>query len=99
MTDVMEKTLASVSGFLLSTVATRNTDLSPGFCNLVRSVNRARSKSDEEKAVKKELDLLKSKLAQPDVSLVSEALKKEETDTFTRRAQNTMINLTQISKV
>lgn len=70
MSDVMEKTLASVSGFLLSTVAPRNTDLSPGFCNLVRSVTRARSKADEEKAVKKELDLLKSKLAQPDVGLV-----------------------------
>ena len=70
MSDVMEKTLASVSGFLLSTVAPRNTDLSPGFCNLVRSVTRSRSKADEEKAVKKELDLLKSKLAQPDIGLV-----------------------------
>lgn len=66
----MEKTLASVSGFLLSTVAPRNTDISPGFNNLVRTVCRARSKTDEEKAVKKELELLKSKLAQPDIGLV-----------------------------
>ena len=81
----MEKTLASVSGFLLSTVAPRNTDLSPGFCNLVRSVTRSRSKADEEKAVKKELDLLKSKLAQPDIGLVRMPTKRNKAQAGARQ--------------
>ncbi|XP_022109150.1 AP-4 complex subunit epsilon-1-like isoform X2 [Acanthaster planci] len=69
MSEVMEKTFSSVSGFIMNSLGSRNMDVSPGFHNLIRSIRRARSKTEEEKAIQKELELLKLKLQQPDTTV------------------------------
>ncbi|XP_071788543.1 AP-4 complex subunit epsilon-1-like isoform X2 [Asterias amurensis] len=70
MSDVMEKTFSSVSGFIMNSIGSRNMDVSPGFHNLIRSIRKARSKTEEEKAIQRELELLKLKLQQPDTSVI-----------------------------
>ncbi|XP_038078397.1 AP-4 complex subunit epsilon-1-like [Patiria miniata] len=69
MSEVMEKTFSSVSGFIMNSLGSRNMDVSPGFHNLIRSIRKARSKTEEEKAIQKELELLKLKLQQPDTTV------------------------------
>ncbi|XP_070546888.1 AP-4 complex subunit epsilon-1-like [Ptychodera flava] len=68
MSDIMEKTLASLPGFLTGNYGTRGANISAGFQNLIRCVGEAKSKHEEERIIKKELELLKQRLAHPDIS-------------------------------
>ncbi|XP_071942555.1 AP-4 complex subunit epsilon-1-like [Antedon mediterranea] len=65
MSDIMEKTLNSVSNFFTGNFGPRNLDISPGFDQLLQTVKRS-GKVEVDRIIEKQIDLLKKKLSQPD---------------------------------
>ncbi|XP_046571750.1 AP-4 complex subunit epsilon-1-like [Haliotis rubra] len=75
MSDIVEKTLASFPKFLseglLGGSQTRSSkhDIPPGLRQLIAATLSARSKSDEELIIKKELSFLQQRFSQPNQSI------------------------------
>ncbi|KAJ8036509.1 hypothetical protein HOLleu_20508 [Holothuria leucospilota] len=67
----MEKTFSSMSSLMLGQIGPRNSEVSPGFCALVKGIRRAASAVEQDEIIEKEIDLLRQKLAQPDVGQVN----------------------------
>ncbi|KAJ8036510.1 hypothetical protein HOLleu_20509 [Holothuria leucospilota] len=70
----MEKTFSSMSSLMLGQIGPRNSEVSPGFCALVKGIRRAASAVEQDEIIEKEMDLLRQKLAQPDVGQVCHGL-------------------------
>ncbi|XP_069101845.1 AP-4 complex subunit epsilon-1-like [Argopecten irradians] len=74
MSDVVEKTLASIPKFLGGGFLGGGQPSSPkhasvrGFSNFLRQLNRTRSKNDEEQIIRHEIKEMQQKLAMPDIS-------------------------------
>ncbi|XP_078578127.1 AP-4 complex subunit epsilon-1-like [Branchiostoma floridae x Branchiostoma japonicum] len=67
MTEVMERTLASLPMFMKGELG-GPFGVSRGFQTLIKAIGESQSKHEEERIMKKEVSYLQQKLTQPDIS-------------------------------
>ncbi|XP_006814481.1 AP-4 complex subunit epsilon-1-like, partial [Saccoglossus kowalevskii] len=67
MSDIMERTIASLPGFLTGSYG-KSANISPGFQHLIHCIGDCKSKQEEEKIMKKEIEILKHRLLQTDIN-------------------------------
>ncbi|XP_066270284.1 AP-4 complex subunit epsilon-1-like [Branchiostoma lanceolatum] len=67
MTEVMERTLASLPMFVKGELG-GSFGASRGFQSLIKAIGESQSKHEEERIMKKEVNYLQQKLTQPDIS-------------------------------